>query len=109
LYVDLKQSSGLTYNFGRFSSAFVSVLAPEQTEESGDWFQGTADAVRQHKRHLAHHEVRDVRILAGDQLSHMDFARMLETHRRQVADVTVAVTPVPSEQATGFGILKMNG
>jgi glucose-1-phosphate adenylyltransferase len=105
----LNKHIGLTYKFDLFSSAFVSVLAAEQTEESGDWFQGTADAVRQNKRHFGNHEFRDVLILAGDQLYHMDFARMLETHRRQVADVTVAVTPVPSEQATGFGILKMNG
>ena len=85
------------------------MLAAEQTEESGDWFQGTADAVRQNKRHFANHDFRDVLILAGDQLYLMDFARMLETHRRHVADVTVAVTPVMAEQATGFGILKMNG
>ena len=105
----LNKHIGLTYKFDLFSSAFVSVLAAEQTEESGDWFQGTADAVRQNKRHFANHEFRDVLILAGDQLYHMDFARMLETHRRHVADVTVAVTPVHTEQATGFGILKMNG
>jgi glucose-1-phosphate adenylyltransferase len=105
----LNKHIGLTYKFDLFSSAFVSVLAAEQTEESGDWFQGTADAVRQNKRHLGNHEFRDVLILAGDQLYLMDFARMLETHRRHVADVTVAVTPVKPEQATGFGILKMNG
>ena len=105
----LNKHIGLTYKFDLFSSAFVSVLAAEQTEESGDWFQGTADAVRQNRRHLANHEFRDVLILAGDQLYHMDFARMLETHRRHVADVTVAVTPVRPELATGFGILKMNG
>jgi glucose-1-phosphate adenylyltransferase len=105
----LNKHIGLTYKFDLFSSAFVSVLAAEQTEESGDWFQGTADAVRQNKRHLGNHEFRDVLILAGDQLYHMDFARMLETHRRHVADVTVAATPVKPEQASGFGILKMNG
>src|SRR5713101_7074811 len=105
----LNKHIGMTYKFDLFSSAFVSVLAAEQTEESGDWFQGTADAVRQNKRHLANHDFRDVLILAGDQLYLMDFARMLETHRRHVADVTVAVTPVADEQATGFGILKMNG
>jgi glucose-1-phosphate adenylyltransferase len=105
----LNKHIGLTYKFDLFSSAFVSVLAAEQTEESGDWFQGTADAVRQNKRHLANHRYRDALILAGDQLYTMDFARMLETHRRHVADVTVAVTPVPQEQASAFGILKMNG
>jgi glucose-1-phosphate adenylyltransferase len=105
----LNKHIGLTYKFDLFSSAFVSVLAAEQTEESGDWFQGTADAVRQNTRHLANHRYRDVLILSGDQLYTMDFARMLETHRRHVADVTVAVTPVAREQASGFGILKMNG
>ncbi len=105
----LNKHIGMTYKFDLFSSAFVSVLAAEQTEESGDWFQGTADAVRQNKRHFGNHNFRDVLILAGDQLYLMDFARMLETHRRHVADVTVAVTPVADEQATGFGILKMNG
>ncbi|PYQ20740.1 MAG: glucose-1-phosphate adenylyltransferase [Acidobacteria bacterium] len=99
----------LTYKFDLFSSAFVSVLAAEQTEESPQWFQGTADAVRQNQRHLANHAFRDILILAGDQLYLMDFGGMLETHRRHAADVTVAVTPVVAEQATGFGILKMNG
>ena len=97
-----------TYKFVVFSSAFVSVLAAEQTEESPDWFQGTADAVRQSMVHLAQHRGRDVLILSGDQLYQMDYRRMLETHRRHVADATVAVTPVGAEQAGGFGILKVN-
>lgn len=97
-----------TYKFDVFSSAFVSVLAAEQTEESPDWFQGTADAVRQSMVHLRQHRGRDVLILSGDQLYQMDYRRMLETHRRHVADATVAVTPVGAEQAGAFGILKVN-
>ena len=97
-----------TYKFDVFSSAFVSVLAAEQTEESPDWFQGTADAVRQSMVHLRQHRGRDVLILSGDQLYQMDYRRMMETHRRHVADATVAVTPVGAEAATGFGILKVN-
>jgi glucose-1-phosphate adenylyltransferase len=97
-----------TYKFDVFSNAFVSVLAAEQTEESPDWFQGTADAVRQSMEHLRQHHSRDVLILSGDQLYQMDYRRMLETHRRHVADATVAVTPVGAEQAVGFGILKVN-
>ena len=97
-----------TYKFDVFSNAFVSVLAAEQTEESPDWFQGTADAVRQSMVHLRQHRSRDVLILSGDQLYQMDYRRMLETHRRHVADATVAVTPVGPEQAVGFGILKVN-
>ncbi len=97
-----------TYKFDIFSNAFVSVLAAEQTEDSPDWFQGTADAVRQSLRHLRSHPSRDVLILSGDQLYQMDFRKMQETHRRHVAEATVAVTPVPAEATAGFGILKMN-
>ena len=98
----------LTYKFDVFSSGFVSVLAAEQTEESPDWFQGTADAVRQSLLHLQQHRCRDVLILSGDQLYQMDYRRMLETHRRHVADATVAVIPVGAEQTHAFGILKVN-
>jgi glucose-1-phosphate adenylyltransferase len=98
----------LTYKFDVFSQGFVSVLAAEQTEESPDWFQGTADAVRQSLRHLRAHPSRDILILSGDQLYQMDYSRMGETHRSHAADATVAVTPVAAEQAHGFGILKVD-
>jgi glucose-1-phosphate adenylyltransferase len=97
-----------TYKFDIFSSGFVTVLAAEQTEESPDWFQGTADAVRQSLRHFRSHRCRDILILSGDQLYQMDYRKMCETHRRHVADATVAVTPVSAEQTAGFGILKVN-
>jgi glucose-1-phosphate adenylyltransferase len=97
-----------TYKFDIFTSGFVSLLAAEQTEESPEWFQGTADAVRQNLRHFETHRWRDVLILSGDQLYQMDYRRMLETHRRHVADVTIAMTPVTEAQAPGFGILKVN-
>jgi glucose-1-phosphate adenylyltransferase len=95
-----------TYKFDVFSSGFVSILAAEQTEESRDWFQGTADAVRQSLRHFGNHQHRDVLILSGDQLYRMDFRKMLATHRGGMAEATVAVIPVSAEQARAFGILK---
>jgi glucose-1-phosphate adenylyltransferase len=104
----LNKHIALTYKFDMFTSGFVSVLAAEQTEESPDWFQGTADAVRQSLRHLDSHPSREVLILSGDQLYQMDYRRMIDTHRRHVADATVAVTPVSAEQAPAFGILKVN-
>jgi glucose-1-phosphate adenylyltransferase len=97
-----------TYKFDVFSNGFVSVLAAEQTEESPDWFQGTADAVRQNLRYLRGHRYRDVLILSGDQLYQMDYRKMVDTHRRHLADITVAVTPVSAELAPSFGILRMN-
>jgi glucose-1-phosphate adenylyltransferase len=97
-----------TYKFDVFSNGFVSVLAAEQTEESADWFQGTADAVRQNLRYFRDHRYRDALILSGDQLYQMDYRKMLDTHRRHLADITVAVTPVSAEQTSAFGILRMN-
>jgi glucose-1-phosphate adenylyltransferase len=104
----LNRHLSLTYKFDMFSTAFVTVLAAEQTEDSPDWFQGTADAVRQSLRYLVGHRFQDLLILSGDQLYQMDFRKMLETHRRQRADATVAVKPVAAEQAPGLGILRMN-
>ena len=104
----LNQHLNSTFKFDIFSSGFVSLLAAEQTDENPDWFQGTADAVRQSLRHLRSHRSREILILSGDQLYQMDYRKMLETHRRHVADVTIAVTPVTTEQAAGLGILKVN-
>ena len=86
-----------------------SVLAAEQTEESGDWFQGTADAVRQSLRHMRRTAAKRVLILSGDQLYQMDYRQMLDDATASSgADATVAVTPVTAEQASAFGILKMD-
>src|SRR5262245_9135913 len=104
----LNKHVAMTYKFDVFSSAFVTVLAAEQTEEGGNWFQGTADAVRQSLRHMRRTPARDMLILSGDQLYSMDFAQMLETHRASGADATVAVIPVAEDQTSAFGILKMD-
>jgi len=98
-----------TYKFDVFTDAFVTILAAEQTEDSPEWFQGTADAVRQNLRHLRGQRARDVLILSGDQLFQMDFRKLQETHRTSSADATVAVIPVSREKASGFGILKIDG
>ncbi len=104
----LNKHVAMTYKFDVFSSGFVTVLAAEQTEEGGNWFQGTADAVRQSLRHMRRTNARDVLILSGDQLYSMDFRQMLATHRASDADATVAVIPVAEDQTSGFGILKMD-
>jgi glucose-1-phosphate adenylyltransferase len=104
----LNKHIGMTYKFDIFSSGFVSVLAAEQTEEGGNWFQGTADAVRQSLRHMRRTPATDIMILSGDQLYQMDYRQMLRTHRESGADATVAVIPVAEDQTSGFGILKMD-
>jgi glucose-1-phosphate adenylyltransferase len=97
-----------TYKFDVFSRGFVTILAAEQTEESADWFQGTADAVRQVTRHLRAHRSREVLILSGDQLFQMDFRELRQTHRAHGADATVGVISVPRDQTAAFGILKVD-
>ena len=57
-----------TYHFSMFSSAFVDILAAEQTPDNSGWYQGTADAVRQCLRHMSQHEAEYILILSGDQL-----------------------------------------
>jgi glucose-1-phosphate adenylyltransferase len=104
----LNKHISLTYKFDLFSNAFVSILAAEQTEDDPNWYQGTADAVRQSLRHLETHRWKEALILSGDQLYQMDYRKLADSHRRQVADVTVAVTPVTADQAHAFGILKVN-
>lgn len=95
-----------TYHFSVFSSAFVDILAAEQTPESTAWYQGTADAVRQSLRHLSQHDCEYVLILSGDQLYQMDFTKMLENHKAKGADITIATIPVGDREASDFGILK---
>lgn len=97
-----------TYNFDLFSHGFVDILAAEQTPKSTNWFQGTADAVRQSLHHLANYDYSHVLILSGDQLYQMDYRKMLKVHEEDNADVTVATIPVKSDEATGFGIMKTN-
>lgn len=96
-----------TYKFDNFSGGFVELLAAEQRAESGDWFQGTADAVRKHLREIDHLQASHFLILSGDQLYRMDYRDMLETHVDNDADITVGVLPVTREAARGFGVLKV--
>jgi glucose-1-phosphate adenylyltransferase len=104
----LNNHVGQTYKFDAFSRGFVTILAAEQTDEGGEWFQGTADAVRQSMRHLRSHPSSEALILSGDQLYQMDFRTLRDTHRNNRAQVTVGVIPVAREQTSGFGILKVD-
>jgi len=97
-----------TYHFSFFSSAFVDVLAAEQTPESKTWFQGTADAVRQSMHHFLQHDFEYALILSGDQLYQMDYDKMIEAHEKSGAKISIATIPVNAKDATGFGILKSN-
>lgn len=95
-----------TYRFSSFSSGFVEILAAEQRKDSPDWFQGTADAVRQILPHLRDWRLKTLLILSGDHLYRMDYRRFLERHYSTNADVTISVIPARPADAEGFGLLK---
>ncbi|MEZ4793317.1 MAG: glucose-1-phosphate adenylyltransferase [Gelidibacter sp.] len=95
-----------TYHFSFFSNAFVDVLAAEQTISNNNWFQGTADAVRQSMHHFLSHDFEYALILSGDQLYQMDFNNMLDAHIKSNAKISIATLPVNEKDATSFGILK---
>ena len=95
-----------TYNFDAFSSGFVDILAAEQTPKSKNWYQGTADAVRQSLHHMANHNHEHVMILSGDQLYQMDYRTILQEHIQSGADLTVSNIPVTEEEAPDFGIMQ---
>lgn len=95
-----------TYHFSFFSSAFVDVLAAEQTPENKTWFQGTADAVRQSMHHFLRHDFKYALILSGDQLYQMDYDEMIAAHEEAGAEISIATIPVNAKDATSFGIMK---
>src|SRR5882724_7141365 len=96
-----------TYHFSAFSSAFVDILAAEQTPDNPTWYQGTADAVRQCLRHLGPFDSEYVLILSGDQLYQMDFMEMLNAHIEKRGDSSIPTIPVADRDASEFVILKM--
>lgn len=97
-----------SFHFDNYSNGFVDILAAEQTSGNMDWFQGTADAVRQSVRNFAYYDFDYILILSGDQLYQMNIEEVLEDHVRQQADVTIATIPVVASDATSFGIMKVN-
>jgi glucose-1-phosphate adenylyltransferase len=108
LSASLHRHISQTYKFDAFSGGFVEVLAAEQTLTRTDWYQGTADAVRQQMHRLLSRAPEDVLILAGDHLYRMDYAPFLRFHQESRADVTVAVFPTLPADASRLGIVKVN-
>lgn len=97
-----------TYRFDTFSRGFVNVLAAEQTVANRDWYQGTADAVRQNITRLTDGEPSEVLVLSGDQLYLMDLGAFLRFHRENKAAVSIAVKAVSRDDARGFGIMRVD-
>lgn len=105
--VSLHRHITQSYNFDAFHTGWVDILAAEQTPETADWYQGTADAVRKQVFEIQATGADYVLILAGDHLYRMDYREMAEFHWEKNADITVAVQPVARGEASRFGILKV--
>lgn len=106
--VSLHRHITRTYQFDAFHPGWVQIWAAEQTMESTDWYQGTADAVRKQLFEIRSTGAKYVLILAGDHLYRMNYAQMAAFHWDNNADITVAVQPVATGDAGRLGILKRN-
>jgi glucose-1-phosphate adenylyltransferase len=102
----LNKHIATTYRFSNFADGFVEILAAEQTPESGQWFQGTADAVRQVLPHIRDWRIDTLLILSGDHLYRMDYRKFLARHYESNADITISVIPIVPDSASEFGLLK---
>jgi glucose-1-phosphate adenylyltransferase len=97
----------LTYRFDNFTKDFVTILSAQQTLENRNWYQGTADAVRQNLKFVE--KMGDlVLILSGDHLYRMDYRNFVESHLRKNADISISVTPVAAARASEYGVMKVN-
>ncbi|WP_193196713.1 glucose-1-phosphate adenylyltransferase [Nostoc sp. MG11] len=97
-----------TYNFTGFSDGFVEVLAAQQTPENPNWFQGTADAVRQYLWLMEEWDAEEYLILSGDHLYRMDYRLFIQRHRETGADITLSVIPIDERRASDFGLMKID-
>ena len=97
-----------TYRMDPFSQGAVEILAAEQTPDNPNWFQGTADAVRQAARHLVRYDAEYYLILAGDHLYRMDYCELIDAHVERNADITIAAQPVTADDASAMGIFRFD-
>ena len=97
-----------TYNMMGFREGFVEVLAAQQTPDSPQWFQGTADAVRQYMWLIKEWDIDEYLILSGDHLYRMDYSLFINRHRETNADITLSVVPVDEKRASAFGLMKID-
>ena len=96
---------------GYTNRGFVEVLAASQTTSSKEWFQGTADAVRQYLwlfEEACRDGIEDFLILSGDHLYRMDYSQFVLAHRQAGADITVAALPCAEKEAEAFGLMKID-
>ena len=100
--------NGSTWDLDR-NDGGVFVLPPYQKEETGEWYKGTANAIYQNIEFVDQYNPDHVVILSGDHIYKMDYNKMMEYHEEKGAAATIAVIPVPWEEASRFGIMETDG
>lgn len=106
--VSLHRHVQTTYRFDQFSQGYVQILAAQQTPGSEEWYQGTADAVRQNFRYFMDEDPDLIVVLSGDQLYRINFADVIKEHVEAGADVTITTKPVDRNEAGSLGIMQVN-
>ncbi len=86
----------------------VRLLQPYQRRRGSDWYRGTADAIYQNLAFIRDNQADTVLVLSGDHIYKMDYRPMIDYHRRNNADLTIAVMPVPLEETHRFGIMQVD-
>jgi len=94
-----------SYTVDPFSKGFVEIMTAEQSADSPDWFQGTADAVRRCLKHVNDPSYKYILVLSGDQLYKMDFKDMLRFHIEKNSEITIACNPAEPSKVSEFGVM----
>ena len=99
---------GIPWDLGR-NVGGVTVLPPYEKNGNSDWYTGTANAIFQNMAYMETYNPEYVLILSGDHIYKMDYEVMLDYHKANKADVTIACMPVPIEEASRFGVMITDG
>lgn len=99
--------NGLPWDLDRTFGG-VKILPPYQGNTGADWYKGTANAIWQNMEFINRYDAEYVLVLSGDHIYKMDYAKMLDFHKRTGADCSIAVIDVPIEEASRFGIMSVN-
>jgi glucose-1-phosphate adenylyltransferase len=100
----IRESWGKWTGLGEFYVA----ISPETSSESEEWFKGTADAILQYLRFVESSDADYVAIFGGDHIYKMDVSQMINYHRMNRADITIAALEVPAEEASRFGVFSVD-
>lgn len=100
-------SNGENWELNR-RDAGITFLPPFQCDDMDRWYEGTAHAIAQNRQYIQYHDPEYVLVISGDHIYKMNYNKLLEIHKNNTADVTIAVTHVPWSEASRFGIMDVH-